>query len=76
MPNIVHGIEETTSERVCQTVATLDGITSWWTENVSGEPKVVNILQFRFGKGVPDFQVQELTPPTRVRWKCVAGPAE
>jgi hypothetical protein len=78
MPNIVHriGIEGTTAERVYQAVATRDGIASWWTEDVNGESTVGSVLQFRFGKGGPDFQVLELAPPTRVRWKCVAGPAE
>ena len=75
MPNIVHriGIEGTTAERVYQAVATRDGIASWWTEDVNGESTVGSVLQFRFGKGGPDFQVLELAPPTRVRWKCVAA---
>jgi len=78
MPNILHriGIEGTTSETVYQAVASREGIASWWTEKVTGESTVGSVLQFRFGKGGPDFQVLELTPPTRVRWKCVAGPEE
>ena len=78
MPNILHriGIEGTTSETVYQAVASREGIASWWTEKVTGESTVGSVLQFRFGKGGPDFQVLELAPPTRVRWKCVAGPEE
>lgn len=75
MPNILHriGIEGTTSETVYQAVASREGIASWWTEKVTGKSTVGSVLQFRFGKGGPDFQVLELAPPTRVRWKCVAG---
>ncbi|MHB1236994.1 MAG: SRPBCC family protein [Gallionella sp.] len=78
MPNIVHriGIEGAAAERVYQAVATREGVASWWTENVNGESAVGSVLQFIFGKGGPAFQVLELTPPARVRWKCVAGPAE
>jgi len=78
MPNILHriGIENTTPDKLYRAIATRDGIASWWTETVIGEPAVGSILQFRFGNGGPDFEVLELTPPTRVRWKCVAGPEE
>ena len=78
MPNIVHriGMEGITSERVYQAIATREGIASWWTGNVKGESAVGAILHFLFGKGGPDFQVLELTQPTRVRWKCVSGPED
>jgi uncharacterized protein YndB with AHSA1/START domain len=68
MPNIVHRIGiEATSEEVFPAVATREGISSWWTEKVTGDSSVNSVLQFRFGKGGPDFQVLELIPPTRVR---------
>jgi uncharacterized protein YndB with AHSA1/START domain len=65
MPNILHriGIEGTTSETVYQALASREGIASWWTEKVTGKSTVGSVLQFRFGKGGPDFQVLELTPP-------------
>lgn len=78
MPNIVHriGMEGTTAEAVYRAVATREGVASWWTEQVTGESTVGSVLHFDFGKGGPDFQVLELTPPARVRWKCVSGPEE
>lgn len=78
MPNIVHriGIEGSTAEQVYQAAATCDGLAAWWTEHVIGEAAVGGVLQFRFGNGGPDFRVLELSPPARVRWKCVAGPEE
>ncbi len=33
----------------------------------------MSILQIRFETGGSDFEVLEMTPPKRVRWKCVAG---
>jgi len=75
MPNIVHriGMEHAIPEQAYKAVATREGLASWWTKKVTGEPKVGNVLQFRFETGGPDFEVLKLTYPTRVRWKCVAG---
>ena len=78
MPNIVHriGVDKTTPEHAYQGVVTRDGIAAWWTEQVHGDSKVGTVLQFRFAEGGPDFEVLELTPFSRVRWKCAAGPPE
>ncbi|MEA2604567.1 MAG: hypothetical protein QOF89_5559 [Acidobacteriota bacterium] len=78
MPNIVHriGVENSSPDKLYSAIATQEGLSSWWTESVIGEPRVGSVLQFRFSKGGPDFEVLELTPPNRVRWKCVAGPEE
>ena len=75
MPNIVHriGMEHATPQQVFQAVATREGLASWWTEHVSGESTVGGILQFRFDAGGPDFEVLELAPDERVRWRCVSG---
>jgi uncharacterized protein YndB with AHSA1/START domain len=78
MPNIVHriGMDKASPEELYKAVATRDGLASWWTEDINGESRVGRIVQFRFGKEGPDFEVLELTPGTRVRWKCVAGAQE
>ena len=78
MPNIVHriGMKKANPEEAYGSVATREGLASWWTEKVTGESKVGNVLQFRFETGGSDFEVLELTPPKRVRWKCVAGPEQ
>ena len=78
MLNIVHriGVNKTTPEHAYQAVATRDGIAAWWTEQVHGDSKVGTVLQFRFAEDGPDFEVLELTPFSRVRWKCAAGPPE
>ena len=78
MPNIVHrlGMEQATPRDVFRAVATREGLASWWTEPVSGESNVGEVLRFRFDEGGPDFEVLELTPHERVRWRCVSGPEE
>lgn len=78
MPNIVHrvGIENTSIEKVYESIATARGISSWWTKKVNGTSKEGNVLEFRFGEGGPDFMVIKLQPNSRVEWKCVVGPDE
>jgi len=78
MPNILHRItlEKAAPVKVYQAAASPEGLASWLTENVLGVSQVGKVLQFRFGTGGPDFEVLELTPLARVRWKCVAGPSE
>ena len=69
-------MDRASPEDVYKAVTTRKELASWWTENINGVSSVGRILQFRFGKEGPDFEVLELTPSTRVRWKCVAGAQE
>ena len=58
--------------------ATRDGLAGWWTTDIDGESQVGAELTFRFGgpDRVAVMEVVELTPPERVVWRCVGGPAE
>ena len=78
MPNIVHriGTQKATVQQMYEAVATVEGLSSWWTTNVNGETKIGDILQFRFSKGGPDFKIIDLQPMKRVEWKCIQGPRE
>jgi len=78
MPNIIHriGTEKTTVQQLYNAVSSIGGLTNWWTKNISGESKVGSIIQFRFSKGGPDFEVIDLNPLKKVEWKCVQGPKE
>ncbi len=78
MPNIIHriGTTKATPEQVYAAISTIDGLTSWWTTNINGESKKGGILQFRFSKGGPDFEVIHMEPMKRVEWRCVSGPLE
>ena len=78
MPNIVHriGIQNTTLEKVYDSVATNNGISTWWTTKINGESKEGSVVEFRFNGGGPDFKVIKLEPNKRVEWKCMSGPPE
>jgi uncharacterized protein YndB with AHSA1/START domain len=73
------GIDAPVSE-VYAAIATAEGGRRWWTEDVTlhGDPGVGGQLEFRFGG--PDrgatMELVELTPSSRVMWRCVRGPAE
>jgi uncharacterized protein YndB with AHSA1/START domain len=56
-------------------LATLAGLSGWWTDDTQGESKVGGAIQFRFGaNGGFDMKVLELEPPKRVLWQVVDGP--
>jgi hypothetical protein len=78
MPNIIHriGTGKATVRQMYETVSTVEGLANWWTKKVSGESKIGGILQFRFSKGGPDFEVIDLQSLKKVEWKCVQGPKE
>ena len=78
MPNIIHriGTGKATVKQMYETVSIVEGLANWWTKKVSGESKSGGILQFRFSKGGPDFEVIDLQPLKKVEWKCVQGPKE
>jgi hypothetical protein len=78
MPNIIHriGTDKATVKQMYDAVATVEGLANWWTKKVSGESKIGGILQFRFSKGGPDFEVIDLQSLKKVEWKCVQGPKE
>jgi len=65
-------------ERVYESLATIEGLTGWWTDDVVGDPAVGGNLTFTFGH--PDraatMQVTASSPDSGVSWRCVAGPDE
>ena len=78
MPDILHkvGIKSTSLGAVYDALATIEGLSSWWTTDTRGESKVGGELQFRFGDGGFDMKVLELEPGKRVLWQVVDGPEE
>jgi uncharacterized protein YndB with AHSA1/START domain len=70
------GIEAPRAE-VLAKLTTIEGLATWWTRDVSGDPGVGGELQFSFGG--PDrtvgMQVVETTE-RGVVWRCSAGPDE
>jgi uncharacterized protein YndB with AHSA1/START domain len=83
MVDIVHriGIKSPASQ-VYNALASLQGLSHWWTEEVQGDDKIGGKIEFCFRtktgevKGKMTMQVQELKAPKDVRWRCVDGPPE
>jgi uncharacterized protein YndB with AHSA1/START domain len=57
-------------------LTTLDGLASWWTNDVTGDPGPGGKIEFRFGPGRGcTTEVMEATAE-RVVWRVVSGPDE
>jgi len=78
MPNIIHriGTTKATPDQMYNAVTTIEGLSGWWTLNSKGDPGIGGVIQFRFSKGGPDFQVIDAEPFKRVEWRCIQGPKE
>jgi uncharacterized protein YndB with AHSA1/START domain len=78
MPDILHkvGIKSSSLDDVYAALATIDGLSAWWTTDTRGDGKVGGVIQFRFGSGGFDMNVLELAPGKRVRWEVIDGPPE
>ena len=78
MPDILHrvGIKSSTKD-VYKALATIDGLSGWWTSTTRGDSKVGGNIHFQFGdRGFFDTKVLELDAGKRVAWRVTEGPAE
>ncbi|MDX1698158.1 MAG: SRPBCC domain-containing protein [Thiohalobacterales bacterium] len=70
MAEINHRVGIAGSRAAIYTALTTDsGLSRWWTHDTRGAGAVGAIIRFRFNGGGPDFEVIELQPDTRVRWR-------
>lgn len=78
MVDILHrvGIEGSSVDDAYEALATVDGLSNWWTNDTQGMSSVGGVLQFRFEAGGFDMEVLELEPGLRVVWRVVEGPDE
>ncbi len=83
MVDIVHRIGiAAPADRVREALASIDGLASWWTEDVRGDSSVGGRIEFVFRAddgAVKGAMVMEVQPPQngeQVRWRCVDGPEE
>jgi uncharacterized protein YndB with AHSA1/START domain len=77
MVDILHRIGVTSSpEDVYAALTTVDGLSSWWTQDTDGDGAVGGVLRFRFEPGGFDMLVLEARPTELVRWEVVDGPEE
>ena len=83
MVDIIHriGIRSSASQ-VYKALATIEGLSNWWTEETSGDEQVGGRIEFVFRtesgdiKGKMVMEVLELNSDKNVRWRCVDGPPE
>lgn len=83
MIDIIHriGIKSSPSQ-VFKAIATIDGLSHWWTEDVKGDEKIGGKIEFTFRTGTGEvmgkmvMKVLELNPEKEVRWRCIDGPEE
>ena len=70
MAEIKHrvGIKGSAAE-IYPLLTTDTGLAKWWTTDTHGAGGVGSIIEFRFDGAGPDFEVVELIPEQRVRWR-------
>lgn len=56
-------------ENIYEALTTDDGLTKWWTNDISGAGEVGSTIQFRFNGRGPDFTVTKLIPNKAVCWQ-------
>jgi uncharacterized protein YndB with AHSA1/START domain len=78
MAEILHNVGiKAQSGDVYNALATLKGLSGWWTSDTTGDPSPDGVIHFRFGThGFIDMRVRELQPEQRVVWQVVDGPTE
>ena len=83
MVSIIHRIGiKASPAQIYPALASIAGLASWWTNDVSGNPEPGGKIQFVFRavdgdvKGSMTMQVEESRAPDVVRWRCLEGPAE
>ena len=78
MVDILHrvAVSDASPDAVYEALTTVDGLSSWWTRDTTGEEQLGGTLRFRFDAGGFDLRVDELDPGRRVTWYVVDGPEE
>jgi uncharacterized protein YndB with AHSA1/START domain len=83
MPDIIHRVGIRASlAKTYEALATIPGLSGWWTEDTSGESRVGGKIAFSFRRATGEMvgtiymDVMELSAPTRVRWQGVDDPPE
>ncbi len=56
-------------EEIYAALTSDEGLAKWWTHDTSGAGAEGSLIEFRFTGMGPDFEVLELIPNKRVRWK-------
>jgi uncharacterized protein YndB with AHSA1/START domain len=77
MVDILHRIaaKDVSPEQTYDALATLEGLSRWWTENTTGATDVGGRISFKFENGDFEMEVAELEAGERVLWEVVGGSA-
>jgi uncharacterized protein YndB with AHSA1/START domain len=68
---------EAPADGVQDALTTLEGLASWWTSDVEGDPAEGGKLTFSFGPGrTVDVEVVRVERSRQVVWRCIGGPDE
>lgn len=83
MADITHRIGiKAPVEKVYAALATVEGVAGWWTKETTGSSRAGGTVDVRFltpqGKeiGSMAYEVAEVVPNKRVRWRFTRGPEE
>jgi uncharacterized protein YndB with AHSA1/START domain len=83
MANIVHRIGiRAPLKKVYDALSTMEGLSSWWTEDTKGDPSENGKITFTFKTKSGDtlgafvMKVVKLEVAKQVKWKCEVGPEE
>ncbi len=75
MKKIIHVVHiNKTANQVYKAITTAEGLSSWWSTQVTSEEKVGGMIDFTFrGDFNPDMKITMMIPPKEVGWECIAG---
>jgi uncharacterized protein YndB with AHSA1/START domain len=75
MKKIIHAVEiKAPKSKVFQAIRTQEGLSNWWTTQVSAEEKVGGVVDFTFLEGFnPDMKITKLEGDRSLHWECVSG---
>lgn len=75
MKKIIHFVHiEAPAATVYQALTTQEGLSGWWSTNVTVEPGVGGVIDFRFLDDFnPDMKVTALEEDAHVAWTCIGG---
>jgi uncharacterized protein YndB with AHSA1/START domain len=58
-------------QKAYEAITSQEGLASWWTETCTVETKEGGHATFRFDETYNVMEIEELTPPSKVQWKCI-----
>ena len=75
MDTILHVVDiHASPNAVFNAVSTAEGLAGWWSTKVKTDGKLGSIVDFTFEDDFnPDMLITEMSEPSKVAWKCVAG---